>query len=377
MDIINRELAAVIEKLIGRKKVLLITGARQVGKSTLLKQLFSQKYNVIWLNGEEPDVAQLFEKITSTRLKTLLAGKDYLILDEAQRISDIGLKLKLIADNIEDIQVIATGSSSFELAAKVSESLTGRKREFQMFPLSFKELVEHSDILTEKRLIPHRLVYGYYPEVVVNPGDEKEVLRELTSSYLYKDILQLDGILKSDKMSRLVQALAMQIGDQISYREIGQLIDLNPKTVEKYIDILEKSFIVFRLGSFSRNLRNELKNSKKIYFYDNGIRNAVIGDFRTAEMRNDLGALWENFVISERVKRHRYNRDFANLWFWRSTQQKEIDLIEEENGVLSAFEIKWNPHRSQIKEPRQFSDSYPDASFKVITPDNIEDILLQ
>lgn len=245
-----------------------------------------------------------------------------------------------------------------------------------MFPLTFKEMMEHTDLLTEKRLIPHRLIYGYYPEVVTSPGEEKEVLRELATSYLYKDILQLDGILKTEKMTKLLQALARQIGDQISYREIGMLIDLDPKTVEKYLDILEKSFIVFRLGSFSRNLRNELKNSKKIYFYDLGIRNAVIGDFREPELRQDVGALWENYVVSERLKRHRYNRDFTSMWFWRSSQQKEIDIVEEENGKLSAIEIKWNPRKKDVKLPAQFCNAYPDASVKVITPDNVEEILI-
>lgn len=376
MSKINRELYPIIEKQIGTNKVILVMGARQVGKSTLLDSIFQDTKDILWLNGDDSDIIEIFANITSTRLKSLFAGKKIVVIDEAQRIPEIGLKLKLIADNVSEVQVIATGSSSFELAAKVNESLTGRKREYQMFPLTFREMVEHTDLLTEKRLIPQRLLYGYYPEVVTSIGEEKEVLRELVSSYLYRDILRVDGILKSEKMIKLVQALARQIGDQISYREIGMLIDLDPKTVEKYIDILEKSFIVFRLGSFSRNLRNELKNSKKVYFYDLGIRNAVIGDFRLPELRQDIGALWENYVVSERIKRHSYNRDFANVWFWRSTTQKEIDLIEEENGILSAYEIKWNNKRVNTKIPTQFATSYPEAEFKVITPDNVEEILL-
>lgn len=375
MNRIKRELLPIINNQIDKGKVILIMGARQVGKSTLLQEIFKEKDNIIWMNADDQDVIDILENATSVRLKALLAGKKYLIIDEAQRIPDVGRKLKLISDNIENIQVVATGSSSFELASKTGESLTGRKREYQMFPISFREMIDHTDLLTEKRSIPHRLVYGYYPEVVSNPGEERDILRELTSTYLYKDILKLDGILKSEKMMRLVQALARQIGDQLSYREIGMLIDLDPKTVEKYIDILEKSFILFRLGSFSRNLRNELKNSKKIYFYDLGIRNAVIGDFRMPELRQDIGALWENFVVAERVKRHSYNRDFTNMWFWRSTTQKEIDLIEEVDGILSAFEIKWNVNKRNARVPVQFIGAYPDASFKVITPDNIEDII--
>ncbi len=351
-------------------------GARQTGKSTLLHNLFDDKTDVMWLNGDDIDVQAIFANMNSDRLRLFLGKKKTLIIDEAQRITDLGLRLKLITDQIPEIQVIATGSSSFELAAKVNESLTGRKREFRMYPLTFKEMVEHTDLLTEQRLIPHRMVYGYYPEVVTYPGDEREILHELSSSYLYKDVMQLDGISKPDKLVALLQALARQIGDQISYREIGQLIGIDSKTVERYIDILEKCYIVFRLGSFSRNLRNELKNSKKIYFYDLGIRNAVIGDFRPMELRSDVGALWENFVITERLKQISYQRAFTNIWFWRTTQQKEIDLIEETDGQLSAIEIKWNIAKANTKAPLNFTSSYPDALFKVITPDNAFEYLL-
>ena len=374
---IARLIAPVITQLIGQRKAIIITGARQVGKSTLLHHLFrADDSEVMWLNGDDPDVQDLFTDMTSTRLKMLLANKRFLIIDEAQRITDIGLRLKLVTDQIEGVQVIATGSSSFELTSKVNESLTGRKREFQMYPLSFREMVDHTDLLTEKRLIPHRMVFGYYPEVVTSPGDEREVLRELSSSYLYKDILRLDGISRPEKLVKLIQALARQIGDQISYREIGMLINLDPKTVEKYIDVLEKSFIVFRLGSFSRNLRNELKNSKKIYFYDLGIRNAVISDFRSVENRDDCGQLWENFVISERIKQISYNRDMTQIWFWRTQQQKEIDIIEESDGMLTATELKWNPAKATTKPPTTFTSSYPEADFRVITPKNIEIFLL-
>ncbi len=245
-----------------------------------------------------------------------------------------------------------------------------------MFPLAFKEMVNHTDLLTELRLIPQRLTYGYYPEVVTSPGQEREILRELSSSYLYRDILQIDGINKPDKLQNLLQALARQIGDQISYREIGQLTGLDPKTVERYIDILEKSYIVVRLGSFSRNLRNELKKSKKIYLYVIGIRNAVISDFRAPELRDDIGAIWENFVIAERIKQISYSRDFVNLWFWRTQQQHEIDLIEESDGKLRAIEIKWNPKKSTAKIPQRFKEAYPEADFRIITPENIDQYLL-
>lgn len=373
---IERQLQEQIEKHLGSDKAIIIIGARQVGKTTLLNSIFSNMENVMWLNGDDADVQELFRNMTAARMKAFLGKRKFLVVDEAQRIPDIGLRLKLVTDQIPGVQVFATGSSSFQLSSKVNESLTGRKREFQMFPLSFKEMVNNTDLLTEMRMLPHRLIYGYYPEVVTAVGDEKEVLRELSTSYLYKDILQMDGIAKPDKLVKLLQALAYQIGSQVSYRGIGQLIDLDPKTVEKYIDIFEKSYIIFRLGSFSRNLRNELKSSRKIYFYDLGIRNAVIADFRPIEMRNDKGALWENFAIAERMKKISYDREFRNVWFWRTTQQKEIDLIEEADGELTAFEFKWNHEKGKVKMPSQFEAAYRDAKFSVITPTNIDQFLL-
>lgn len=367
---IHRQLQPQTASLLGGDKAIIIMGARQVGKSTLLHKLFDGQNDVLWLNGDDPDVQTILSGITSTRLKVFIGNKKVVVIDEAQRIKDIGLKIKLITDQIPGVQVIATGSSSFELVNKVNESLTGRKREFRMFPLSYKEMVDATDIITEQRLIPHRLVYGYYPEAVTNPGDEREVLRELSTSYLYKDILQLDGIAKPDKLSTLIQALSRQIGNIISYRELSQLVGIDAKTIERYIDLLEKNYIVFRLGSFSRNLRNELKNGKKIYFYDTGIRNAVIGDFRPAELRDDLGALWENFVLSERMKQISYSRSFTNIRFWRTSEQKEIDIVEETDGQLSAVEIKWNPSKAKTKIPASFAAAYPEATFKVITPEN-------
>lgn len=372
---ITRQVENQIKHRLGNGKAIIVMGPRQVGKTTLLSQLFKERTDVLWLSGDDSDVQEMMSSMTAARMKMLLGNKKVLIIDEAQRISDIGLRLKVVIDQLPDVQVVATGSSSFQLASKVNEPLTGRKREFKLYPVSFREMVEHTDLLTEKRLIPHRMTYGYYPEVVTSPGDEQEILGELSTSYLYKDILQLDGINKPEKLVKLLQALARQIGDQISHREIGQLIDLDPKTVERYIDILEKNYVIFRLGSYSRNLRNELKNSKKIYFYDLGIRNAVISDFRAPELRNDAGALWENFAIVERLKQLEYNRQNHNLWFWRTVLQKEIDLIEEFDGQIKAVEFKWNPRKS-VKAPIAFANAYPDASFQVITPANIEDYLL-
>ncbi len=373
---IQRKQKEQIGKLLGTGKAIIIMGARQVGKSTLLTDIFGQEEGVLWMNGDDIDVQQLFVNMTSSRIRAILGNNRYVVIDEAQRIPEIGLRLKLITDQIPNIQVIATGSSSFELASKVNETLTGRKREVHMFPLTYGEMVAHTNLLEEHRMIPHRMIYGYYPEVVTSRGDEMTVLRELTDSYLYKDILMLDSIAKPDKLKSLIRALAFQIGDLVSYSEIGQLVGLDSKTVEKYIDILEKSFIVFRLGSFSRNLRNELKSSRKIYFWDLGIRNAVIANFTQIENRTDVGALWENYVIAERIKLHAIRQDWTNTWFWRTQQQKEIDLIEETNGSLQAFEFKWNPAKANAKQPEAFIKAYPDTPFCVITPENVDDFLL-
>lgn len=373
---ITRSIEENILPLLGGRKAIIIMGARQVGKSTLLSQMLGNREDVIWMNGDEPDIQDLFQDMTSTRIKTILGNKKILAIDEAQRIPNIGLRLKLITDQIPEVQVIATGSSSFELANKVNESLTGRKREFKMFPLTFGEMAKHTSFLEESRLIPHRMIYGYYPEIVANPGDERATLKELTDSYLYKDILTLESIKKPDKLTRLLKALALQIGSQVSYNEIGNLIGLDSKTVEKYIDILEKSFIIFRLTSYSRNQRNELKSSRKIFFWDLGIRNAIIGNLSQIENRTDTGELWENFVIAERLKKNAYSGSFAQSYFWRTRQQNEIDYIEEEDGKLSSFEFKWNDRKANVKCPEVFKNAYPETIFKVITPKNIEEFLM-
>lgn len=373
---ILRSLEKDVLSLLGSRKAILIMGARQVGKSTLLNQMLGDRRDVLWMNGDEPDIQNLFREMTSTRIRAILGQNKLLVVDEAQRIPDVGLRLKLVTDQIPEVQVIATGSSSFELANKVNESLTGRKREFKMFPLTFKEMVNHSNFMEEVRMIPHRMIYGYYPEVVNSIGGERVVLKELSDSYLYKDILSLESINKPDKLIRLLKALALQIGSQVSYNEIGNLVGLDSKTVERYVDILEKSFIVFRLVSYSRNHRNELKASRKLYFWDLGIRNAVIGNLSQIENRTDVGELWENYAIAERVKKITYANSFAQSYFWRTRQQHEIDYLEEVDGQLSAFEFKWNDRKANVKCPESFRTAYPYASFKVITPNNIEEFLL-
>jgi uncharacterized protein len=373
---IKRHLEKNINQNLYQGKAIIILGARQVGKTTLLNTLFKDKDKCILLNGDELDVQKLFTDISADRLKSIFGEKKIVIIDEAQRINDIGLRLKLITDQIKEIQLIATGSSSLELANKINEPLTGRKWEYKMFPLSFGEMVEHNGLLKEKRLLPQRLIYGYYPEVITNEGKEKKVLKEITDSYLYKDILVWENIKKPDKIILLLQALALQLGSQVSYNELGNICGIDSKTVEKYINLLEQTFIIFRLSTYSRNIHNELKNSRKIYFYDNGIRNALIANFSQIELRQDIGALWENFVISERFKYNSYNELWANTYFWRTKEQKEIDYIEDSDGVLSAFEIKWNPD-SKYKTPKQFLEKYENSIFKIIHRDNIEEFLLK
>ena len=326
---IHRILEKQITSLLGSGKAIIIMGARQVGKSTLLDTIFRHHENVLWMTGDDLDIQELFSQMTSSRLKALLGNSTTLIIDEAQRIPDIGLRLKLITDQIKDVQVIATGSSSFELASKVNESLAGRKREFRMFPISFSEMVSQTNLLEELRLIPHRMIFGYYPEVVSNPGNETVILKELSDSFLYKDILSFESIKKPDKIVR-----------------------------------------------FSRNLRNELKSSRKIYFWDLGIRNLLISNLSQIENRTDVGALWENYVIVERLKRNFYSNSIAQSWFWRTQQQKEIDYLEEKNGQLNAYEFKWNNKKVNSRVPESFAKTYPEASFQVITPNNVDEFLL-
>lgn len=372
---IERILYKNIEDKLFKGKVIVLSGARQVGKTTLLKQILRNKEGVLWLNGDEIQVQNLFNNASADRLLSEFRTNKIVILDEAQRIKDIGLRLKLIADADSDIQMIATGSSAFDLANKVNEPLTGRKWEYQMFPLSFGEMVEHHGKLKEMRMLPRRIVYGYYPEVVTNEGNEVEILKLLTDAYLYKDILSWENIKHPDKLQTLLRALAYQVGSQVSFNELSQMCSLDSKTVERYITLLEQCYIIFRLPSFSRNLRHELKASRKIYFYDNGIRNALIADYNAPEIRQDIGALWENFVISERMKSNEYYRRWVNRYFWRTTQQQEIDYLEEGSGMLHAYEIKWNP-RKKTTITKTFTEAYPGTEFKIITPDNIAEFLL-
>jgi len=297
---INRVLEKTIQADFFKGKAILILGTRQVGKTTLLKKIAKNKKNTFWLNADNIEVQSLFKNASSSRLKSIIKNNKIVIIDEAQSIVNIGLKLKIIIDELKVVQLIATGSSAFDLANELNEPLTGRKFEYLLFPLSFEEMVNHHGLHTELNLLPHRLVYGYYPDVVVNQNDENFFLKILADSYFFKDILIWNKIKKSDKIIQLLQALAFQVGNQVSYNNVGNLIGLDSETVERYIILLEKSFIIYRLSSFSRNLRSELKKSRKIYFFDNGIRNALISNYAPIELRNDKGALWKNYIIGEK-----------------------------------------------------------------------------
>jgi predicted AAA+ superfamily ATPase len=366
-------IARILEKRITEKagsgKAIIILGARQTGKTTLLSSLFKGKDDTLWLDADEADVKSVFENPTSSRLRAYFGNKKNIVIDEAQRISNIGTKLKLITDHIPEVNLFVTGSSAFELADNINEPLTGRKWEFRLFPLSFSEMAEHNGMLEERRMLNHRLVFGYYPEVVTSPGSEKEILKQLSDSYLFKDILMWERIKKPEKLVNLLQLLSFQVGNEVSYNELAKNLGIDNQTVEKYIQLLERTFVIFRLGALSRNLRKEIKLSRKIYFYDNGIRNSLISNLNPPELRPDTGALWENFVISEKIKYNHYNNIWCNMYFWRTQDQQEIDYIEERDGALHAYEIKWNPKR-KARLSKTFSGAYSNVSFETITPDN-------
>lgn len=352
-----------------REKVIVLLGARQVGKTTLLSELQEGANKVLSLNCDNVDDVLLLESKTSTELKYLLSSYDLVFIDEAQRVKNIGLTLKMIGDLKLKTQVVVTGSSSFDMSNEVNEPATGRLIEYNLYPFSLSELAIETSEREEKRLLETRMVYGLYPEVVTEPGDAKRILMGLTNNYLYKDLFMYRGIKKPDLIQKLVRALALQLGNEVSYNELSSLLGVDRGTIETYINLLEKCFVVFRLDSFSRNLRNEIKKGKKIYFYDNGIRNAVLSNFAPLELRNDTGALWENLMVSERVKRNSYLGDFAQLFFWRTHEQQEIDLVEEQDGVLRTFEFKWND-KVKVKRPKSFVDAYPNSTYEVVTPEN-------
>ncbi len=372
---IERLLRNLIEKRLYRNKAIIIVGPRQVGKTTLLRMLVAdtQRKVLMW-NCDEPDVRRKLAEPTSTELRVEIGDADLILIDEAQRVKNIGITLKLMIDNFPEKQLVVTGSSAIELSNSINEPLTGRKYEYVMYPFSAEELINEFGAQDERRMLERRLVYGSYPEVVNNAGEEREVLTDLVGSYLYKDIFSFQDVRKPEVIEQLLQALAFQIGSEVSFNELGRLLGLNSVTVQRYIDLLEKSFVVFHLRSFSRNVRSELKKSRKIYFWDNGVRNAIIGDFKTLGLRPDVGALWENYVISERLKHNAYSSFYGKSYFWRTQLQQEVDYVEDIDGALHAYEFKW----SKTKQPRlteTFAKNYPDHTFEVVSPDNYQDFV--
>jgi uncharacterized protein len=374
---IGRYLIDEIRKRMFRGKAIVIMGARQVGKSTLVEMIledFRNDHKILKLNGDDSDTRTIFENSTSTKIRNIISDHTIVYIDEAQRIPEIGLVLKIMVDNFKKIQVIATGSSSFELSGKINEPLTGRKFEYTLFPLSFEEMVSHTNYLEEKRMFEQRLIFGSYPEIINNLSDAEDLLKWLAGSYLYKDIMALENIQKPVLLEKILKALALQVGSEVSYNEIAQLVSADNATVEKYIDLLERAFIVFKLPALTGNVRNEIKKGKKIYFTDNGIRNAVIGNFNSVHSRTDIGALFENFIISERRKYLNYRRKNVSSYFWRTTQQQEIDYIEEETGLYSAYEFKWNP-KKRVVMSKTFLSNYQVVKEEVITPEIFDSFL--
>lgn len=372
---IDRTLYHLIQEKLFKGKALIILGPRQVGKSTLLKMIAKEvEQDVLFLDCDLNDIKKQLTEPGINELKRLIGSHKLVFIDEAQRVMNIGLTLKLITDQMPGVQLVVTGSSSLDLSNLVNEPLTGRKYEYQLFSLSVKELTDHSGYLETRRNLPQHLVFGTYPDVINHPGEEPEVLNNLVGSYLFKDIFMYQDIRKPEFIEQLLEAIALQLGSEVSFNELAQLLKTDPHTVQRYISLLEKAFIIFRLRSYSRNVRNELKKSRKIYFYDNGVRNAILGNYSPIQSRTDAGALWENFFIAERMKFLHYNKIYAKRYFWRTTQQNEIDYLEESDGVLTAFEVKWKSTR-KVKFPLTFTSNYPDAQTQVVHPENFWEFL--
>jgi hypothetical protein len=370
---IKRTLYHSLQNKFFKGKALILLGPRQVGKTTLINELLAAKDH-LFLNGDDPAIREMLDGVTTSKLKSIIGSHDIVFIDEAQRIADIGITLKLITDQFKNVQLLVSGSSALEINNKTQEPLTGRKFEYQLYPISWEELEGNIGFVESSQQLEERLIYGMYPDVINNRTDARNVLKQLTSSYLYKDVLSLIGIRKPDILEKLLKALALQLGNEVSYNELSNLLEIDKVTVAKYIDILEKSFIIFQLNSFSRNQRNEIKNNRKIYFYDNGIRNMIINNLNSFDVRNDKGALWENFLISERIKIQNYHAMFCNNYFWRTIQKQEIDFIEESEGKINAYEFKWKSG-GRNKIPKSFLENY-EAAGKVIDKDNFRDFII-
>jgi predicted AAA+ superfamily ATPase len=369
----SRFLSDKIEKRINSGKAIVVIGPRQVGKTTLVETILANK-DYLLLDGDDPTTRTLLTEPNTEQLRRILGKHKFIFIDEAQRIEGIGLTMKIITDRFKDVQLFTSGSSSFDLSNKINEPLTGRKWEYQLFPISWEEFENHHGFLYAEQQLENRLLYGFYPDVLNNSGDEISILRNLVNSYLYKDILSYADIRKPEILDKLVQALSLQVGSEVIYSELAQIVNVDKNTISKYIDILQKGYIIFKLGSFSRNVRNEIKTNKKIYFYDNGVRNMVIGNFNPIELRPDKGALWENFLISERIKQIEYKQSLAHTYFWRTKQQQEVDFVEEKGGQIFGYEFKWRKKKN-IKLPKIFTETYS-AEGKVVDKENFREFVV-
>ena len=360
-----------LKKKLKPGKAIVLIGARQVGKTTLIKSILKD-VDHLFLDADDPSVRALLTNPTTSELRSIIGKYTYIFIDEAQRIPSIGLTLKIITDQFPQVQLLVSGSSAFELNNIINEPLTGRKWEYELYPLSWQEFENKLGYVNAEQQLEDRLLYGFYPEVINNQGEEKETLKNIVNSYLYRDLLAFTEIRKPDFLEKLLQALAIQVGSEVNYNELAQLVGINKVTIQNYLDILERSFVIFRLPSFSRNLRNEIKQNRKVYFYDNGLRNMIIGNFSPLELRSDKGALWENFLMSERKKQNSYYQTFAKMYFWRTKQQQEIDYIEEKDGSLHAFEFKWKSLGAKL--PTTFEKTY-DSDFTLINRSNFRDFV--
>jgi len=374
---IQRTLLDTIERKLEKGKVLILYGPRRVGKTTLLKDILShQKEKYLLLNGDELSVRELLASQDKQKLGELLGENAFLAIDEAQRIENIGLNLKILVDNFPDRVFLASGSASFDLANKVNEPLTGRKNTTLLYPISFGELKNVYGLFEAKKQLERWLIFGTYPEVVTteNVQKRKQYLDELVGSYLYKDILEMEGLRHPEKLVNMLRLLAFQIGNEVSLAELASNLAINRETVERYLDLLEKSFVIFKVSGFSRNLRKEIVKNNRYYFYDNGVRNSLIQNFNALHLRSDIGKLWENFLFIERIKINHYNSRATNMYFWRTYDQKEIDLIEEREGKLFGFEFKWQGQAKQSNKD-EFLRVYKNAKVQTINKDNFEAFL--
>ena len=370
MSSVNRLLKDKLTYWLNKRKVLVLTGARQVGKTTLLKDLFEGQ-QMLWLNGDDPAVRTRLDNITLSGIKDLVGGYQIVVIDEVQRILNPGILLKMMIDNFPEVQFVATGSSALEISDKVFEPLTGRHILFHLYPFAQAEIYPTKSAFELEQQIPFHLRFGSYPDVVINPLDAETLLKNLAGQYLYKDVLIWKDIRKPELLDKLLKLLAYQVSSEVSINELANGLKVKSETVENYIDLLEKSFVVFRLKSYSTNERKEVTKMNKIYFWDNGIRNAIIDDFRPLELRNDIGALWENFLVSERMKMKAWKEITAKSYFWRNKQQREVDYIEEQYGELTAYEMKWNSEKNH-KVTLAFTNAYPTAKTEIITPLNFK-----